>query len=172
MSEQKNINVEMNDSLNDSKPFVKPLVDRADHRMDVKRRFSLPISWYERMGAPQQLYTMISLSGQNCIDVFTPEEFDKKFKPLREKALSNENAANFVSRLGELVSVVSIDSAKRLRIKEQYLSYIGIGLADENIVLIGANNKFEIWSLKNRPLERIDRDYVEETRKLAREFDF
>jgi len=86
-------------------PFVpeaghQPLVGRADHRLDPKRRFTIPSLWYELMGKPAQVYAMPSISRQKCIDVFSPAEFNKKFAPLREKALYDSKAAKFTSRIG------------------------------------------------------------------------
>jgi len=139
-----------------------PLVDRADHRLDSKRRFTIPSLWYELMGKPAQVYAMPSISRQKCIDVFSPAEFNKKFAPLRDKALYDSKAAQFTSRIGELVSIISVDNANRIRLKDSLLAYIGIGSATEEVVLIGNDNRFEVWSLENKPPKDVlSADYID-----------
>jgi hypothetical protein len=41
---------------------VQPILGRADHRLDPKRRFTIPSDCYERMCRPAQVYVMPSLS--------------------------------------------------------------------------------------------------------------
>ena len=128
-----------------------PLTGRYDHRLDPKRRFTIPSEWIERMGKPSRVYVMKSLSGRRCIDVFSQSEFDKKLEPFRNRAITDEAAAGFLSRLGERVESLGIDTQNRIRVKDSLLGYAGITDDDDDLVLIGATFRFEIWSLGNRP---------------------
>lgn len=127
---------------------IQPIVGRFDHRLDPKRRFTIPSDWFERMGRPAQVYVMPSLSREKCLDVFTPAEFDKRLAAFRSAALSDAVKAKFVSRIGELVSCCSLDVQNRIRVKDSNLDYVGI---HGDVVLIGAGYHFEVWSLANRP---------------------
>lgn len=130
------------------KPEIQPILGRADHRLDPKRRFTIPTDWYERMGRPAQVYVMPSLSRARCLDVFCPSEFDKRMESFRNAALSDAAKARFTSRIGELISCLSVDTQNRIRPKDSLLAYAGI---DADVVLIGTGYHFEVWSLANRP---------------------
>ena len=134
------------------KPALKPLVGRVEHRLDPKRRFTIPTNWFTRMGEPKHVYVMPSLTDRKCLEVFTPDEFDKRLEPYNRRALSDEEMAEFISHIGEIVSIVAVDTQNRIRVNDQLLKHAGIGGGDEEIVvLIGANDLFEIWSIQNRP---------------------
>ena len=130
------------------KPEIQPILGRADHRLDPKRRFTIPTDWYERMGRPAQVYVMPSLSRARCLDVFCPSEFDKRMESFRNAALSDSAKARFTSRIGELVSCVTVDTMNRIRVKDSLLAFAGLS---SDVVLIGAGFHIEVWSLANRP---------------------
>lgn len=130
------------------KPEIQPILGRADHRLDPKRRFTIPTDWFERMGRPAQVYVMPSLSRARCLDVFCPSEFDKRMESFRHAALSDSAKARFTSRIGELISCLSVDTQNRIRPKDSLLAYAGV---ESDLVLIGAGYHFEVWSLANRP---------------------
>lgn len=141
------------------KSEVQPILGRADHRLDPKRRFTIPSDWYERMCRPSQVYVMPSLSRERCLDVFCPAEFDKRMEAFRSKALSDTGNSKFTSRIGELISCVTVDTQNRIRVKDSLLAYIGI---KEEVVLIGTGYHFEVWSLANRPkLDGSEADILE-----------
>lgn len=144
---------------------IQPILGRADHRLDPKRRFTIPADWYERMGRPAQVYAMPSLSKMRRLDVFCPAEFDMKMESFRNTALSDSATSHFTSRIGELINCVAVDSQNRIRIKDSLLSYAGLG--NEDVVLIGAGFHFEVWSIENRP--KIDGSEAELLEQLAAE---
>lgn len=144
---------------------IQPILGRADHRLDPKRRFTIPSDWFERMGRPSQVYAMPSLSRMRRLDVFSPTEFDKKMESFRNTALSDAATSSFTSRIGELINCVAVDSQNRIRIKDSLLAYAGIG--NDDVVLIGAGFHFEVWSIGNRP--RIDGDEDDLLEQLANE---
>lgn len=127
---------------------IKPVFGRADHRLDPKRRFTIPTDWFDRMGKPEQVYAMPSLSRMRCLDVFCPSEFDKRMEQFRDAALSDSTISRFTSRLGELINCITVDVQNRVRIKDSLLAFAGLG---DDLVLIGAGFHFEVWSLENRP---------------------
>ena len=132
--------------------LIQPLLGRADHRLDPKRRFTIPTDWYERMGRPPQVYVMPSLSHLSgparCLDVFCPAEFDRRMEAFRHAALSDAAKAAFTSRIGELISCLSVDTMNRIRVKDSLLAFAGL---ESDVVLIGAGYHIEVWSPANRP---------------------
>ena len=150
---------------NGSRPTtIQPLLGRADHRLDPKRRFTIPSDWFDRMGRPAQVYAMPSLSRMRCLDIFCPVEFDKRMESFRQAALSDSATARFASRIGELITCVAVDSQNRIRIKDSLLTFAGL---NEDAVLIGVGYHFEVWSLENRP--KIDGSESEILEQLAAE---
>lgn len=131
---------------------IQPLLGRADHRLDPKKRFTIPSDWFERMGRPAQVYVMPSLAhlggSDRCLDIFCPAEFDRRMEAFRSAALSDASKARFTSKIGELVSCVAVDTMNRIRVKDSFLSFAGI---KAEVVLIGAGFHVEAWSLENRP---------------------
>ena len=146
------------------KPEIQPILGRADHRLAPKRRFTIPTDWYERMGRPAQVYVMPSLSRARCLDVFCPSEFDKRMESFRDAALSDSVKARFTSRIGELISCLSVDTQNRIRPKDSLLAYAGI---ENDLVLVGTGYHFEVWSLANRP--KVDGSEADLLEQLAAE---
>ena len=149
---------------------IKPILGRADHRLDPKRRFTIPSDWFERMGRPAQVYAMPSLSRMRCLDVFCPSEFDKRMEIFRSTALSDAMTSRFTSRIGELISCITVDSQNRIRVKDSLLAYAGL---EEDVVLIGAGFHFEVWSLMERPkLDGNEADILEQLASEPSSFNF
>ena len=157
------MNVSQNGTFSAPKPDMEPVLGRADHRLDPKKRFTIPADWFERMGRPAKIYVMPSLSKRPCLEVFSPAEFDRRMAPFRQKALSDAGAASFTSRIGEHVDSVSVDTQNRVRVKDSHLAFAQI--KREDVVLIGAGNRFEVWSIENRP--KLDGAESESISRLA-----
>jgi MraZ protein len=127
---------------------AKPMFGRADHRLDPKKRLTIPTNWFERMGRPEEVYVMPSLTQRNCIEVFSPSEFDRRTDAMRDASLTNPALSTFLSNLGELIECVSVDSQNRIRIKDSLLAFAEL---TEQVVFIGAGFHIELWALENRP---------------------
>lgn len=127
---------------------VKPMFGRADHRLDPKRRLTIPTSWFERMGRPAEVYAMPSLTQRNCIELFCSHEFDRRIEKMSNASLTNPEFGAFLSNLGELIECVSVDCQNRIRLRDSLLAFAGL---KDNVVLIGAGFHLELWSLDNRP---------------------
>ena len=151
MSDDVTKNLAQNGVLNAPKSVLTTLTGRYDHRLDPRRRFTIPSDWIERMGYPSQVYAIPSLSGRPCITVYSPSEIEKIMEPFDRDSDYDAETAYSMSDIGELLISVSVDNQARVRIKESYLSHINIGEKDEDVVLIGARRCFEIWSPTNRP---------------------
>ena len=151
-------------------PEIQPILGRADHRLDPKRRFTIPTDWFERMGRPAQVYAMPSLSRARCLDVFCPAEFDRRMESFRNAALSDAAKARFTSRIGELISCLSVDTQNRIRPKDSLLAYAGI---ENDLVLIGTGYHFEVWSPANRPkIDGAEADVLADLVSDAQSFGF
>lgn len=125
-----------------------PLIGRFDHRLDPKRRCTVPVQWFERLGKPRDVYVMRSLSRAPCLDVFASSDFDERLQPFRQRALSDARMAAFLRELSEATELLTVDSQNRIRIPDSMLAYAGL---DSDVVLYGSGFHFEVWSLARRP---------------------
>ena len=82
----------------------------------------------------------------------------------RTAALSDASKAAFTSRIGELVSCLSVDTMNRIRVKDSLLAFAGL---TTDVVLIGAGYHVEAWSPENRP--KIDGSEADVLAQLATE---
>lgn len=125
-----------------------PLIGRFDHRLDPKRRFTVPLRWFGRMGNPSEVYVMRSLSRERCLEVFAAMDFDDRLRPFRARALTDAKLAAFLRELSEATELVSVDNQNRIRVPDDMLAYAEL---DNDIVLYGSGLHFEVWSLARRP---------------------
>lgn len=100
------------------------------------------------MGSPSILYVLPSLTGKNCLEIFQPEAFELRLEKLNQAALTDQNAADFVTMLGSVSETVDVDVQGRIRISDSLLAHVGI---DRDVIIIGAVNRIQIWSAANAP---------------------
>ena len=149
------------------------LIGRCDHRLDPKRRVTIPQKWFERMNSPADLLVMRSLTGDPCLSVFTYEDFNARMAPLRNRAFSDARLAAFLREVSENVVSISVDSQNRLRLPEDMLEYIGLAGSSNDVVLIGTGTRFEVWSLASRPKQALnEKTHQRSFAELAQDFNF
>jgi len=124
------------------------LIGRFDHRLDPKRRFTVPLRWFGRMGGPSDVYVMRSLSRERCLEVFAALDFDERLRPFRVRALTDARLAAFLRELSEATELVAVDNQNRIRVPDDMLAYAEL---ENDIVLYGSGLHFEVWSLARRP---------------------
>ncbi len=125
-----------------------PLIGRYDHRLDPKRRLTVPLRWVERLGRPSDVYVMRSLTGERCLEVFAAADFDQRMAPFRLRSLSDARLAAFLREISESTESLAVDSQNRIRIPDTMLAYAGLVT---EVVLYGSGFHFEVWSLDRRP---------------------
>lgn len=118
------------------------------YRLDPKRRITIPAIFRNRMGSPQILYVLPSLTGKNCLEIFQPEAFEMRLEKLNQAALTDQNAADFVTMLGTVSETVDVDVQGRIRISDTLLGHVGI---DRDVIIVGAVNRIQIWAKENAP---------------------
>ncbi|GAA5414420.1 division/cell wall cluster transcriptional repressor MraZ [Ureaplasma ceti] len=114
------------------------LLGTYEHSLDSKKRLTLPASIRRKLDA----VVMISASPDKCIELRTPEEFQKYADALNQNG-SNKAKLRALQRaiLGNTFEV-QIDSANRILLPSVLIKVCSI---NKNVVLIGVGNKVEIW---------------------------
>jgi len=130
---------------------VSPLPGRYDHRLDPKRRFTIPLRWYERMGNPRSVYVVRGLTEAPCLKIFTAEDFEKRMSRYQNHSITDESVAGFLRFLAGNNELVDVDSQNRIRVSDNFLKHAGV---TGDIALLGMVSHFEVWSLANCPKDR------------------
>jgi len=126
------------------------LVGRYDYAMDPKRRFTIPATWRDLMRKPDSVYIMPD-PHLPCLNLIPPGEMEARLDKLRQRALFDKSAGQAYRIIGENAEQVSVDVQGRIRIKDKLLQFARI---EETVVMIGALNRIQIWSLSLRPEEK------------------
>ncbi|MBR0057474.1 MAG: hypothetical protein IJP66_09120 [Kiritimatiellae bacterium] len=124
------------------------LLGSYPHRLDPKRRITIPSVFRSRMGAPDIVYVMPNLNGKKCLEVFQPAAFEMRLDELNRAALTDDAAADFVTLIGRVSETLDIDVQGRIRISDQLLSHIGVA---RDVVIVGAVNRLQVWAAGNEP---------------------
>ncbi len=127
---------------------VGSLLGSYPHRLDPKRRMTIPATLRSRMGMPEIVYVMPSLGGKKCLEVFHPQAFEMRLDELNKAALTDEAAADFVTMIGRVSETLDVDVQGRVRIGDALLQHIGV---DRDVMIIGAVNRLQIWAAGNEP---------------------
>ena len=117
-------------------------VGRFTHSLDPKKRLTVPREWRAQVVEPCSLYVLPDVH-QTCLCVFQGSEMVRRLERMRHHSIADRKARQFARVLASQSDIVTWDSQGRIRIKDELLSFAGL---DEQIVLIGAFDCFELWS--------------------------
>ncbi len=129
------------------------LVGRFDHRLDPKRRLTIPSLWFECLGGPRRVAVMRSRTGDACLEVFTEEEQMARMKHFEELSRRDRSVKDFMRAVSENTEILPVDSQNRIRISDNMLRHAKISPDDTQVVLLGMAGHFELWSLAEKPLQ-------------------
>jgi len=132
--------------------MVGGLVDTFHHTLDPKKRLTIPSEWRDAMGmdvgdkdAREYVYVFPNES-EDCLDLVPVREMQKILDDLsRTDILENDPVA---TALAQSAQMLKVDSAGRIRIGDDLLSFAGIR---GDVTLIGAYRKAQIWAGEKKP---------------------
>ena len=140
-------------------------VGSYSHNLDPKRRLTIPSEWRDQVGSPGSLYVLPGIY-ERCLYVFPGREMVRRLERVRSHSLADARARVFMRTLGSRSDLVTWDTQGRIRIKDDLLEYANL---TEQIVLIGAFEKFELWSpaLWKASNDAVDQSTVEESTRYV-----
>lgn len=139
-------------------------VNRFNHTLDSKRRLTIPSQWRAQVGKPKSLYVLPDVH-HKCLCVFPAGEIAHRLERMRHHSIADVKAREFARVLASQSDLVSWDSAGRIRVKDDLLSYAEI---ENEVVLVGAFDRFEIWSPQRlKATGGLDKDKLEEAAKYV-----
>ncbi len=118
---------------------------RFTHSLDGKRRLTIPSSWRAMVGDPKCLYVLPDFN-RPYLRVFPGVEWTRRLDRIRELPIADEQAREFVRRLGMSSEIAVWDSQGRIRVSDELLAFAGLG---DQVILAGAVDTFELWSPEN-----------------------
>ena len=132
--------------------MVGGLVDTFYHTLDPKKRLTIPSEWRDAMGmevgekdAHEYVYVFPNES-EDCLDLVPVREMQNLLADLsRTDILENDPIA---TALAQSAQMLKVDSAGRIRIGDDLLSFAGIR---GDVTLIGAYRKAQIWAGEKTP---------------------
>ena len=131
------------------------IVGSFTHSMDPKKRLTIPSVWRSQIGKPQSVYVMPDLHKQ-CLNLYPSAEMVRKLEALRQYPMGDETAREAFRDLGEFSEVLTWDSQGRIRVSDRLLAFASL---DDQVVLVGALDRIELWSPGNRPQKKgVDQD--------------
>lgn len=134
-------------------------VGTVTHSLDPKKRLTIPSGWRTIVGQPTSVYVLPDFRNK-CLNVFPAHEMLHKLARLREHSMADQKAMQFARMLGEASDLLTWDSQGRIRVNDRQLAFAG--LVDQ-IVMVGALNRFELWSPENRvSMPELDQSGLEE----------
>lgn len=107
-------------------------------KMDDKGRLILPA----KVRAPFEGSLYLTLGQENCLYVFSKEEFEAMYKQLSQIPMTDRQGRNYARMFLAGAVQQNPDKQWRITIPQYQRDYAGLG---RELVVIGAGNKLEIW---------------------------
>jgi MraZ protein len=121
-------------------------VGTVTHSLDPKKRVTIPSDWRELVGEPSSVYVIPDFR-HRCLNVYPAREMLHKLERIRQHSMADQKAMQFARVLGEASALLKWDTQGRIRISDRQLEFAGL---TDQVVMVGALNRFELWSPENR----------------------
>ena len=117
------------------------------HTIDAKGRIIVPAKFRESLGDN----FIITKGLDNCLFVYTNEEWQRFEEKLKTLPLTNKNARTFTRFFLAGAASVEVDKQGRILLPSVLREFAGL---EKDVVLVGVASRIEIWS-KDRWLQSI-----------------
>lgn len=112
------------------------------HNIDEKNRLVIPSNYRNSLGQ-----TFIITRGfEKCLYIYTEAEWQKIVKKLGSLPFTKKDARVVVRSFFSAAATCSLDKQGRINITANQAMYASL---DKECVIIGANDRLEIWSKEN-----------------------
>ncbi|VGO19685.1 division/cell wall cluster transcriptional repressor MraZ [Pontiella sulfatireligans] len=115
------------------------------HSLDAKRRMIFPSSWRSLAGGSNQLFAFPHPE-EKCLYLYTAAEMMRRLDELRTGGAIDRNAQQAIRSITAGADMLVWDAQGRIRIGENLLRHIEV---KEQVVLVGALTRIELWSSEN-----------------------
>ncbi|MBE6154049.1 MAG: division/cell wall cluster transcriptional repressor MraZ [Firmicutes bacterium] len=128
------------------------------HNIDDKSRLVIPSNYRSTLGE-----TFIVTRGlEKCLYIYTKSEWDKIVEKLGTLPFTKKDARVFIRSFFSAAANCNLDRQGRINITSQQAIHAGI---TKECVIIGANDRIEIWSKEN--WDKFNEEYSEMLEDVA-----
>ncbi|MEX2607903.1 MAG: hypothetical protein WD708_11205 [Kiritimatiellia bacterium] len=121
-----------------------PFMGRHVHKLDPKKRLTIPSGWRGLMGEGG-VFLMPGIE-RSCL-MLMPESVMSQFvQKLQGMQLSNPEEMELMLTLASESDHLTFDAQGRIRVKDEHLAYAGL---TGDVVLASAFNRIELWNPEN-----------------------
>ena len=115
------------------------------HSLDAKRRMIFPSSWRNLAGTSNQLFAFPHPE-EKCLYLYTAAEMMRRLDELRNAGSIDATDQQAIRSITAGADMLVWDAQGRIRIGENLLRHIEV---NEQLVLVGALTRIELWSAEN-----------------------
>jgi len=115
------------------------------HSLDAKRRMIFPSSWRNLAGESNQLFAFPHPE-EKCLYLYTAAEMMRRLEGLRGGGAIDRNDQQAIRSITAGADMLVWDAQGRIRVGENLLAHIEV---KEQVVLVGALTRIELWSAEN-----------------------
>jgi MraZ protein len=121
------------------------LSGQYERSIDQKDRLAIPKALREEFSTPVPTSLYITKGYDDCLELYSPEEFQSFAERLRERTSSEDEFRKFERLFFSSAEYVSIDSQGRIRLPTRFIKEVTL---QREVILIGVRNRAEIWNLQ------------------------
>jgi len=121
-----------------------PFMGKHAHKLDPKKRLTIPAAWRELMGEKTGVYVMPGIE-RACLMLMPQPVMSELLSRLQGLQLSNPEEMDLMLTVASESDHLPFDAQGRIRIKDEHLAYAGL---EGEVVLAGAFNRIELWDPK------------------------
>ena len=115
------------------------------HSLDAKRRMIFPSSWRNLTGDSNQLFAFPHPE-EKCLYLYTAAEMMRRLDELRNGGSIDAMDRQAIRSITAGADMLVWDTQGRIRVGENLLQHIEV---KEQVVLVGALTRIELWSVEN-----------------------
>lgn len=115
------------------------------HSLDAKRRMIFPSVWRNLAGGSNQLFAFPHPE-EKCLYLYTAAEMMRRIDELRNSGSIDAGDQQAIRSITAGAELLTWDAQGRIRIGENLLAHIEV---KEQLVLVGALTRIELWSSEN-----------------------
>lgn len=119
-----------------------PFMGKYVHKLDPKKRLTIPSGWRELMGG-DGVFVMPGLGGRSCLMLMSQAVMTGMLTRMQDMKFSDPEQMDLMLEVAMASDHLQFDAQGRIRIKDDHL--VQADLAGE-IVLAGAINRIEVWN--------------------------
>ena len=112
------------------------------HSLDAKKRLTVPSEWRDLVDESKRFFLIPSVDAK-CLSLYTMQDFEHRLARLRERSMADPKARLMARILGSQSTFVAWDSAGRIRVKDELLSYADI---EDQVAMVGTFDRIELWN--------------------------